>query len=46
MGAVVMQSLQSGMVLIGVPTALQDVVVGIVLVTAVGFDSYLHRRRT
>ena len=45
MGAVIMQSLQSGMVLIGVPTALQNVVVGIVLVGAVGFDSYLHRRR-
>ena len=45
MGAVIMQSLQSGMVLIGVPTALQDVVVGIVLVSAVGFDSYLRRRR-
>jgi D-xylose transport system permease protein len=45
MGAVVMQSLQSGMVLIGVPTALQDIVVGVVLVTAVGFDSYLRRRR-
>ena len=45
MGAVVMQSLQSGMVLIGVPTALQDIVVGAVLVTAVGFDSYLRRRR-
>ena len=46
LGAVVMQSLSSGMVLIGVPTALQDIVVGIVLVTAVGFDSYLRRRRT
>ena len=45
MGAVVMQSLQSGMVLIGVPTALQDIVVGAVLVSAVGFDSYLRRRR-
>ena len=45
LGAVVMQSLSSGMVLIGVPTALQDIVVGIVLVTAVGFDSYLRRRR-
>jgi D-xylose transport system permease protein len=45
MGAVIMQSLQSGMVLIGVPTALQDVVVGTVLVSAVGFDSYLRRRR-
>ena len=45
LGAVVMQSLSSGMVLIGVPTALQDIVVGVVLVTAVGFDSYLRRRR-
>jgi D-xylose transport system permease protein len=45
MGAVVMQSLSSGMVLIGVPTALQDIVVGAVLVSAVGFDSYLRRRR-
>jgi ABC-type xylose transport system permease subunit len=40
-----MQSLSSGMVLMGVPTALQDIVVGIVLVSAVGFDSYLRRRR-
>jgi D-xylose transport system permease protein len=45
LGAVVMQSLSSGMVLIGVPTALQDIVVGVVLVSAVGFDSYLRRRR-
>ena len=45
LGAVVMQSLSSGMVLIGVPTALQDIVVGIVLVSAVGFDSFLRRRK-
>jgi len=45
LGAVVMQSLSSGMVLIGVPTALQDIVVGVVLVGAVGIDSYLRRRR-
>jgi D-xylose transport system permease protein len=45
LGAVVMQSLSSGMVLIGVPTALQDIVVGVVLVGAVGFDSWLRRRR-
>jgi D-xylose transport system permease protein len=45
LGAVVMQSLSSGMVLVGVPTALQDIVVGVVLVAAVGFDSYLRRRR-
>ena len=45
LGAVVMQSLTSGMVLMGVPTALQEIVVGSVLVAAVGFDSYLRRRR-
>ncbi len=45
LGAVVMQSLSSGMVLVGVPTALQDIVVGIVLVTAVGIDTVVRRRR-
>jgi D-xylose transport system permease protein len=45
LGAVVMQSLSSGMVLIGVPTALQDIVVGSVLVAAVGFDTFLRRRK-
>jgi D-xylose transport system permease protein len=46
LGAVVMQSLASGMVLIGVDTALQDIVVGVVLVAAVGVDTALRRRRT
>ena len=46
LGAVVMQSLSSGMVLVGVPTALQDIVVGVVLVSAVGFDTVLRRRRS
>jgi D-xylose transport system permease protein len=45
LGAVVMQSLSSGMVLIGVDTALQDIVVGTVLVSAVGVDTALRRRR-
>lgn len=45
LGAVVMQSLSSGMVLIKVPTATQDIVVGVLLVTAVAFDSILTRRR-
>ena len=40
LGAVVMQSLQSGMVLLRVDSPLQDIVVGIVLVVAVGVDSY------
>ncbi|TCD14945.1 sugar ABC transporter permease [Oricola cellulosilytica] len=42
-GAVVMQSLQSGMVLMGLDTPLQNIVVGIVLVIAVWLDS-LYRR--
>ncbi|HYN69866.1 MAG TPA: sugar ABC transporter permease [Candidatus Eisenbacteria bacterium] len=46
LGAVIMQSLQSGMVLIGVDTALQDIVVGVVLVSAVGIDTILRRRAT
>ena len=45
LGAVLMQSLQSGMVLLGVDTPLQNIVVGIVLVGAVGIDT-IYRRRT
>jgi D-xylose transport system permease protein len=45
LGAVLMQSLQSGMVLAGVDTPLQNIVVGIVLVLAVLIDT-LYRRRT
>ena len=44
LGALVMQSLQSGMVLLGVDTPLQNIVVGVVLVLAVWLDS-LYRRR-
>jgi D-xylose transport system permease protein len=44
LGALVMQSLQSGMVLLGVDTPLQNIVVGAVLVLAVFVDS-LYRRR-
>jgi D-xylose transport system permease protein len=43
LGALVMQSLQSGMVLIGVDAPLQDIVVGIVLVMAVGLDTYRRK---
>jgi D-xylose transport system permease protein len=46
LGAVVMQSLSTGMTLIGVENSTQDVVAGVVLVVAVGFDSWLRRRRT
>jgi D-xylose transport system permease protein len=44
LGAVVMQSLRSGMLLLNVDSPTQDVVVGMVLVAAVGFDAYLRRR--
>jgi D-xylose transport system permease protein len=43
-GAVVMQSLRSGMVLLRFDSPTQDIVVGTVLVVAVGIDSYLRRR--
>ena len=44
LGAVVMQSLQSGMVLLGVDAPMQNIVVGIVLVVAVYIDT-LYRGR-
>ncbi|MGA0879367.1 MAG: sugar ABC transporter permease [Ilumatobacteraceae bacterium] len=47
LGAVVMQSLRSGMVLLRIDSPSQDIVVGIVLVTAVAIDAALRlgRRR-
>jgi D-xylose transport system permease protein len=44
LGAVVMQSLQSGMAIVGVDSPTQDVVVGIVLVGAVFLDVAIRRR--
>ncbi|CDP53914.1 sugar ABC transporter permease [Paradevosia shaoguanensis] len=44
-GALVMQSLQSGMVLMGIDSPLQSIVVGIVLVLAVWLDT-LYRRKS
>ncbi len=44
-GALVIQSLQSGMVLLGLDSAFQQMVVGVVLVGAVGIDTF-YRRRT
>ena len=44
LGAVVMQSLQSGMVILKVDTPIQDIVVGVVLVTAVALDIIVRRR--
>lgn len=44
LGAVVMQSLKSGMVTIGVDSPMQDVAIGSVLVLAVGIDTVIRRR--
>jgi D-xylose transport system permease protein len=44
LGAVVMQSLKSGMVTIGVDSPMQDVAVGSVLIMAVALDSLIQRR--
>jgi D-xylose transport system permease protein len=44
LGAVVMQSLRSGMVLLLVDSPTQDIVVGLVLVAAVGLDTVVRRR--
>ena len=45
LGALVMQSLQSGMALVGINTSLQSIIIGLVLVLAVWAD-HLYRRRT
>jgi D-xylose transport system permease protein len=44
LGAVVMQSLKSGMVTIGVDSPMQDVAVGTVLILAVALDAVIQRR--
>ena len=44
LGAVLMQSLQSGMVLLGVDTPLQSIAIGAVLVVAVWLDTVYRRR--
>jgi D-xylose transport system permease protein len=46
LGALVMQSLVSGMVLMGIDAPQQDIVVGIVLVAAVALDSLYRRKAT
>jgi D-xylose transport system permease protein len=45
LGAIVMQSLRSGMVLLKIDSPSQDIVVGVVLVTAVAIDSSLRQGR-
>ncbi|CAN5272593.1 sugar ABC transporter permease [soil metagenome] len=45
LGALVMQSLQSGMVLMGIDAPMQNIVVGFVLVFAVGIDITYRKRQ-
>jgi D-xylose transport system permease protein len=45
LGALVMQSLQSGMALVGLESPIQDVAAGIVLVLALAVDSLFKKRR-
>ena len=45
LGAVVMQSLRSGMSLLNIDSPSQDIVVGVVLVTAVAIDALFRLRR-
>ncbi len=45
LGAVIMQSLENGMVLLGVSSAARQVLIGLALIAAVWLDS-VHRRRT
>lgn len=45
LGALLMQSLQSGMVLVGLPSPLQQVIIGLVLILAVWLDVLYRRRR-
>jgi len=44
LGAIVMQSLAYGLAFMGVNSPVQSIVAGIVLVVAVGFDTYNRRR--
>ncbi len=44
-GAVIMQSLENGMLLLGVSIAWRQVIIGVVLIAAVWFDTVFRRRR-
>ncbi len=44
LGAVVMQSLENGMVLMGVSSAMRQIIIGLVLIAAVWFDTAYRRR--
>jgi len=44
LGALIMQSLDNGMVLLGLPSALRNVIIGVVLIVAVWADALWRRR--
>jgi D-xylose transport system permease protein len=46
LGAVIMQSLDSGMVLLGISSAMRQLVIGTVLILAVWFDVVYNKKRT
>jgi D-xylose transport system permease protein len=46
LGAVIMQSLDSGMVLLGISSAMRQLVIGAVLILAVWFDVVYNQKRT
>ena len=45
LGAVIMQSLENGMVLLGVSSALRQIAIGLILIAAVWIDSIYRARR-
>jgi len=45
LGALIMQSLESGMVLLGVTSAMRQVVIGLVLIVAVWFDVVYNKKK-
>ena len=45
LGALFMQSLENGMVLIGIPTPIQKIVIGFVLIFAVWLDTLYRRKK-
>ena len=46
LGALIMSSLQNGLVLLGVPTEWQNLILGVVLVVAAVWNARFHRRRS
>jgi len=46
LGALVMASLAYGLSFVGLSSPIQDIVAGVVLIIAVGFDTYNRRRKT